>query len=588
MKKITWFIFMLLLVASSFSQNDELERLKSEAKASPGDTNLRIKLIEAYINSSNAEAALIEVMGIERANTDNARVLQVKGEALLQLERLLPGLQTLQDSYLIGPEDRTLKSIALADYAMGNTDRGKDILRRLDKRDPSMTDFYFDNYKRSYFSGRKQISKACMSIMYDFAGSKLDVYFPPPGIEIFAPKERLATEKDVAAVLFNVKHVHPVKLVTIAGKTIFDASKESKNTDSYGFSKAFKEKIDLHDGNNKVKIEVTDIYGKSAQTTVNIDLLAFKRPQKYHGPFSDSLMSMTNKIVENIPADVYTTNKEYRLLVAGSVVDQDSTAFFESSLFLYDWLSDPTRGLVKDNQKKLALKEMFTAENINPLIENWLYKESNIDTRTIIYLGGAWDNSADNWLLRTYDGQTIDIKTMVVKLSRIPADRIVFIFDGWQSADMLAWDSISEIIKNSPIPMEVVLTKPLKTHPFFTQCKVFSPTDTDSSSEFVDLRQLKNYIPVQMTFGDTSNLSWPIASEPVAKINRVFKNAKEEFSKKLDMNKVSGKTRTALDNFYISWIHFKDINKYLHDEISVDELFNKASGNEVQMKGGNE
>lgn len=588
MKKITWFILMLLLVASSFSQNDELERLKSEAKANPGDTNLRIKLIEAYINSSNAEAALIEVMGIERANTDNARVLQVKGEALIQLEKLLPGIQTLQDSYLLGPENRTLKSIALADYAMGNTERGKDILRRLDNRDPGMTDFYFELYKRSYLTGRKLISKACMSIMYDFAGSKLDVYFPSPGIEIFAPKERLATEKDVAAVLFNVKHVHPVQLVTIDGKAIFDASKESKSAESYGFSKAFKEKIDLHDGNNKIKIEVTDIYGKSAQTTVNIDLLAFKRPQKYHGPFSDSLMSMTKKIVTNIPADIYAANKEYRFLVAGAVVDEDSSAFFESALFLFDWLSDPTRGLTKDDQKKIALKEMFTAENINPLIENWLYKESNIDTRTIVYLGGAWDNSADSWLLRTYDGQTIDIKAMVVKLSRIPADRIILIFDGWQSADMLAWDSISEIVKNSPIPIEVVLTKPLKTHPFFTQCRVFTQTDTDSSSEIVDLRQLNNYIPVQMTFGDTSNLNWPVASEPTAKINRAFKNAKEEFSNKLDTNKVSGKTRAAIDDFYDSWIYYEEISKYLHDEISVDELLNKASGNEVQMKGGNE
>ena len=560
----------------SISLSPHIDTLSAQLLRNPEDRSLQLSLIDAYTLSFNPELALLELLNAEAQGKLAREAVGIKGTVQLSLEQTSAAFSSLTQSYLSKPSDETLLLIAIIEYARGESQRGSWEISRLKPRIPDLSVKLLGLYERFYLNGRKAIARAILRALQESDRVAYETYFPVPQISFLSPPNNIATEASQVSAVIQVHHNRPVKLIRVGGSTVYDRGEWKGGSATESFDQSYTVLLDIREGRNPIVAHVSDIFGNESSDTVLVNGMNFERLSSWKATLVDTLRTNLQYLQNYIPDSILVSQQRNvaRALIIGGTALADSSDVFNRALFMHEFLTNPVSGVVPVSNTKILVDRRVEEQTMNMVLEEWLLKGATFQSVTLVYLGGDWVITKDQWILRDRYRGSVDMKPFAVGLRSLATGGVMFIVDGTIDNRSLLEDGLQQLVGGATIPFEAVMLPSGGNWPLKWMKATLTPPSSDASIQSAGLFLAKNLqedIPGALVVS-SGHTPIPIAKNPSAVITMM--NARMAFSllQKLAKEKTSDSVRKKILTFSSDWRRYNEVARYLSNQFSISDF----------------
>ena len=580
---VAFLIFtMLSAPPDAFSQQTNLsvsptiDSLMERLIASPNNPDLESKIIDSYLQSVNPELALLEISYAEALNQLGSEGVQMKGRVQAGLEQIQPALKTLQLAYLQAPRDESLLLISILEYSRGEKERGHYQLQRLSTRTPGLSATLLQQYQRFYLSGRIVVARGIADALRDLDPVSYETYFPHPQISLLSPADNFSTEASQTSVIFEVKHVRPVKTVKLGGKTVYDRGDDPVLSVEENFFKSFSELVSLSEGKNAVPIRVVDVFGFESSVPLTINGINFNRLAGWSSPSSDSLAQQFRTLRSYVPeADLLARKSStYRVLVISGGRGGDSLVLVDKGLLMYDALTHPYSGLANTSNSKILLGPRVSAQNISLVTSDWLVKSATFQSVTLVFLSGSWSITPGQWNLYDAYGQPVDFKPIFEQLGQVATAGVVAVIDGVIDRRTELEQGLRRLVSASSIPVQILLA-PEGTTWQPTLVRNLASVDTGAGSQIGS--ELSSLAQISGRIGGTviskeATAGIAFVRSPAVKMRQSYDRMLVQLDELLTSQRASPPVKKKIMEFSKDWRRYNEVSRFLNNQLSLSDF----------------
>ena len=561
---------------STLSVTTEADTLMARLLRNPQDAPAQRKLIDEYIRTSNPELALVEIAYAESFGMAGNSSTELKGTIQANLEEIVPAIHNLEQAYLLHPNDDVLLTVALLQYARGQRDLGRDILRRMKTRVRGLSVDLLNQYEKFYLNDRTVVARAISDALRDLDPVSFETFFPSPRVTVLSPTANISTEAKSLSVIFEVRHSRPIKRVTIKGETIYEREALPVTSVNEEFNKSFTRLIQLSEGVNTIPIGVTDIFGIETIRTLTVNSTSFDLRIAWRSGLTDTLRNeiLTLKSYVNEQDLSVAKKNSCRVLVVSGAAGADSQAFFDRGLFMYELLTHPLIGYTSERNAKLLVGDRVRGPNVSLLSDEWLVKGSTFQSLTTIYLCGTWSIRPSEWILNDIAGGSVDVKPILERLSQVASAGITVVCDG-KIDDRKTFESgLRLLATSSSVPISVFMMPEggawciALSHNITTPFALMTAGEDFTSWDFEQLA-------ASSLFGrDKTTMFY--GRSPARKLAAEYLKLLAQLGQKLRTAAVPDDMRSKLLSFSRDWRRYNEVVRYLHNELSLDDFVARA------------
>ncbi|MGB2869509.1 MAG: hypothetical protein WBD36_13725 [Bacteroidota bacterium] len=556
-----------------------IDSLMERLIGNPNNPDLESRIIDAYLQSVNPELALLEISYAEALNQLGSEGVQMKGRVQAGLEQIQPALKTLQLAYLQAPRDESLLLISILEYARGQKERGNDQLQRLSSRIPGLSAQLLQQYEKFYLNGRTAVARGIADAMKDLDPVSYETYFPHPQISLLSPADNFSTEASQTSVIFEVKHVRPVKTIKLGGKNVYDRGDEPVQSVDENFFKSFSELVPLSEGKNSIPVSAVDVFGFESVVPLTINGINFNRVAGWSSPMSDSLGQQFRSLRSYIPEPELLVRKSsaYRVLVI-SGGGNDSLTRVDRGLLMYDAMTHAYSGLANPANAKILLGQRVSSQNISLITSDWLVKSATFQSVTLIFLSGAWTISPGQWMLQDSYGQQVNFKPILEQLGQVATAGVVVVIDGSIDRRTDFEAGLRNIVAASTIPIQILLTPEGTTWPsglVRALAVVDTSVDPRIGTDLFSLTQVSSKIGGTVISKEAS-AGIVLLRSPALKMRQAYDRMLVQLDEQLSNQRSSPAIKKKIMDFCKDWRRYNEVSRFLSAQLSLADFIVRA------------
>jgi hypothetical protein len=497
-----------------------------------------------------------------------------RNDEMLQYLKVSQTLKELQLRYFDAPSDSLLLQIVIADQALGNDWRAKQITGNLKQRYVNFAAALLDQYQRLFLKGETIMAGACRQMLEKQYPDSIPFYFPSPELEIISPEKAFATNRDSIQVDIEINHRYPVDSVFIDGRLVHYFRRDANNyVPDMGERKTFNSMVGLKDGLNRIIVSVRGIYGKWSRDTVAVMNLKFGRNPDWKSALSDSLFSSLERYKKYIPENVYKVSPAYkfRLLVMVGNDFNENTGEYSPGLFAFDWMTNSVWGSADSGRSKILLKKRLNSAYVDPLMKKWLIGQNYKWSRTLLFLSGEWDIDTTSWKLKGEKGYEVDVLNVLKELTAKESAGVIVMVEGMDSGDSIAYSTAGSMVwgASSPLSFIFINGKEISNKYFFLSPGSFP--ENQSTAE-INLKNINHYYAVDTLISQPQFLDTRIGYNPALKIDMTYSALRKAVKDKLPSLGVPEEKREEVMKFFSDWRRYPVAVKILGGEMNYADL----------------
>ncbi len=497
-----------------------------------------------------------------------------RNDEMLQYLKVSQTLKELQLRYFDAPSDSLLLQIVIADQALGNDWRAKQITGNLKQRYVNFAAALLDQYQRLFLKGETIMAGACRQMLEKQYPDSIPSYFPSPELEIISPEKAFATNRDSIQVDIEINHRYPVDSVFIDGRLVHYFRRDANNyVPDMGERKTFNSMVGLKDGLNRIIVSVRGIYGKWSRDTVAVMNLKFGRNPDWKSALSDSLFSSLERYKKYIPENVYKASPAYkfRLLVMDGNDFNENTGEYSPGLFAFDWMTNSVWGSADSGRSKILLKKRLNSAYVDPLMKKWLIGQNYKWSRTLLFLSGEWDIDTTSWKLKGEKGYEVDVLNVLKELTAKESAGVIVMVEGMDSGDSIAYSTAGSMVwgASSPLSFIFINGKEISNKYFFLSPGSFP--ENQSTAE-INLKNINHYYAVDTLISQPQFLDTRIGYNPALKIDMTYSALRKAVKDKLPSLGVPEEKREEVMKFFSDWRRYPVAVKILGGEMNYADL----------------
>ncbi len=584
MNRITYVI--LLCGLAFFVLNDELlaqekaimisasaDSLQSALSENGQNAGAKKALIEEYLQNSETELALLELLDLSESKGYNDEMHHYSGEILLGVGNYKGALKELKTTYLRIPTNEKLMNIALCYFGLGNKELAKKLFDQLMKQDPVTDQNALVVHAKLYKGARGNVSNLVPSLYKELYPAKYSQYFPAPQLAVLSP-ENNSTVYDESTVIFSVIHSRPITSVLLNDEVLY--SSPDAGNDAESFSRNFASKINVPAGPVLVTIRATDIYGFTAESKLYLLGLGFRRDIGWRSPFTDSVNTGLAFLNSFVPKEYTKSTKSGNTnIIVYCPAVKDGPEFIKS-LFWFDLFASDQIGVTEQKNIKPLMLENASIENFKKLYEDWLIKSTNFQSKSALYFNSPVKATGSTIEIKSADGNYFDILGNISSSFRAASNGLVIIFDGEIDNEENFKTTISRLINDAQFPASVIAfnrSEPvLPLISMLVKPDALNPDDANLSElKINDIASISSSI---ITFSSPKGAP-ALMDNPAGKALKLLQSVREQLEVKLRTDKVPAAQADKIRTYSADWKMYSDINRFIGQELSLSDLIIK-------------
>lgn len=560
---------------SVFTLSAEIEKLQNSLMQNYSDREIQLILIQEYLNNGKPELALMEVLGAERIFKNDLDLLKLKGKAQFNLNQTLAAQHTLRNTYLLKPEDAILFDVGILEYAIGNNSVGKEVLTRLNKRKPSTyNDILYQLQKVNDI--KAAIPQAMIAAAKDINPSQFASEFAIPGLIINYPSDNSTIESNLLEIDFEIFHNKDITSIQINENSVY--TNPAATSTLSNFRKRIKEKLDLEEGVNRVRLTATDRYQYFTQKDLTIHNINYKRNPQWHSFESDSLRLNFSSILSYVPEiqiQIEKRSENKNLFIVMNQKNKD--AYKQNALFFYDLLSNKLTSPVDPNNSKIMLDKAVANENVDAIIDFWFTKNS-IGGILNILISGEWFLKEGVCFILDVDGNLINIDELLNKIFNSNCAGINLIIDGSLQNTSQIESHLKTFVSTKNIPFAFIILPDAFDYPAAIREGLKLPElKADSTyEEQISLSTIHKYFSSDYFSYIATIYATDISIQSLINPYGVVLNKHNELLKELEykmkLSRVSFQNQKKIREFSKDWRSYNEVYRFITDELVLSDF----------------